>query len=90
MPRAKLDADLRERRCYICERVFVPAPQHIYHKYGKWCCRWTCYTRLLAEIEANKKKSGRPEGYSPKRKEKTHGDQEDHQPLQEKRLPHSV
>ena len=39
---------------------------------------------------AKKKKSGRPAGHSPKRKEKTHGDQEDHQPLQEKRLPHSV
>ena len=79
MPRAKLDADLRERRCYICGRVFVPAPQHIYHKYGKWCCRWNCYVRLLDELEAKKKKVGRPK----KKKGEEYGDQKDHQPVQE-------
>ena len=71
--------DLRERKCHVCGRRFIPAPQHIYHKGTKWCCRWTCYTKLLDEIEVNKKKAGRPK----KRKEKKDGDQKDHQPVQE-------
>jgi hypothetical protein len=90
--------DLRERRCHVCGRRFIPKSfrslhckvealptrklhflatgeirrrQHVYHKNGKWCCKWSCYTRLLDEIEANKKKTGRPEGYSPKKKKGT-------------------
>ena len=78
--------DLRERRCHVCGRRFIPAPQHVYHKSGKWCCKWSCYTKLLDEIEGNKKKTGRPDGHSPKKKKgEANGDQKDHQSLQEKR-----
>ena len=62
MPRRKITEDpvLRETKCYICGRVFVPAPQHVFHRSGKWCCKWSCFSRLLDEIEAKKKKAGRP------------------------------
>ena len=75
MPRRKITEDpvLRETKCYICGRVFIPAPQHIYHRNGKWCCKWTCYNRLLEKIEANKHK----------KKGADHGDQKDHQSVQE-------
>ena len=82
MPRRKVEQDpqLREIKCYICGRKFLPAPQHIYHKNGKWCCRWNCYVRLLDELEAKKKRAGRPKK---KKKGEDHGDQKDHQPVQE-------
>ena len=70
MPRRKVTEDpvLRETKCCICGRVFIPAPQHVYHRTGKWCCKWTCFCRLLDEIELKKKKTGRPEGYSQKKR----------------------
>ena len=82
MPRRKINEDpaLRETKCCICGRVFVPAPQHVFRRNGKWCCRWTCYSKLLAELEANKKRAGRPKK---KKKGEDHGDQKDHQPVQE-------
>ena len=62
MARRKLaeDPSLRETKCYICGRVFVPAPQHVYHKYGKvfpihgqgiYHCQRTKDTALIKQEE---------------------------------------
>jgi hypothetical protein len=48
--------ELRERRCCICGRRFVPASQHVLHRGTKWCCKPTCFLKLLDRLEENKHK----------------------------------
>ena len=43
---------LPEKKCCICKRLFVPAPQHIYKKGStEWCCTYTCYMELCRRHE---------------------------------------
>ena len=51
--------DMREHKCCVCGRKFLPAPQHVFHKNGKWCCKWTCYAQLLKQLEAKRPRRGR-------------------------------
>ena len=53
----ELKADLelwKDRRCTICKRLFLPAPYHVYVKAGRYCCCYTCYLKLLEQLEAKK------------------------------------
>lgn len=36
---------LREKRCYLCGKAFIPTFEYVYHdkKQGKWYCSWTCF-----------------------------------------------
>lgn len=43
---------LTERKCCVCGRKFLPAPFHVYHKGARWCCTYSCYLKLQAQIEA--------------------------------------
>lgn len=44
--------ELPEKKCSICGKMFVPAPQHIYKKGStEWCCTYTCYMELERRIQ---------------------------------------
>ena len=34
---------MKELKCPLCGKNFIPAPQHIYRYEGEVFCSWTCY-----------------------------------------------
>lgn len=34
---------IRTAICAKCGREFIPAPQHVFKKNGRYYCKWTCY-----------------------------------------------
>ena len=51
MGRYKEDAGFAERVCCICDRMFVPAVQHVFKVTGRWSCTYPCYLKLQVQIE---------------------------------------
>lgn len=48
----RIDVVLRETKCPICGKVFIPAPQHIYKgEKGRLVCSWGCVCKYERERE---------------------------------------
>lgn len=46
---------LLERKCPICGKNFIPAPEHIYRYRKQLFCKWTCYRSFLRQNEERPK-----------------------------------
>lgn len=59
MRRKGVDATIREFRCPICEKKFVPAPYHSYKmRGGRLVCSYSCTLRAEREREEKKRRRG--------------------------------
>lgn len=43
-----------DKKCPICGKVFVPAPEHIFKRGSKWFDKWSCYNKYVTEADKNK------------------------------------
>ena len=47
---------LIERKCPVCGKIFVPAPEHVYIEDKKGFCKWSCLCDYRKKKEATKEK----------------------------------
>jgi len=48
--------NLVERKCPVCGKIFVPAPEHVYIEDQKGFCKWTCLCEYRRRKEEAKEK----------------------------------
>ena len=48
--------NLVERKCPVCGKIFVPAPEHVYIEDQKGFCKWSCLCEYRKRKEAAKEK----------------------------------
>lgn len=55
-------SQLVEETCPVCGKVYVPAPEHVYHMPARKTrvCSYHCMMEAERRHEAGKKKTGRP------------------------------
>lgn len=56
MSTSKESTVLKEARCPVCGRIFVPAPYHVYKSKDAYFCRYNCYNKFLTEKESRTNK----------------------------------
>lgn len=48
--------NLVERKCPVCGKIFVPAPEHVYIEDQKGFCKWSCLCEYRRRKEEAKEK----------------------------------
>jgi hypothetical protein len=50
---------LKEHKCPVCGKIFIPAPMHVYHERNKYKGRYVCSFSCESKTIGKKKKGGR-------------------------------